>query len=84
MSRSAAYVCRNFVEDVTAYLEGSLSSEMRALVDAHLADCPHCRAYLDQMRRTVDVVGRLGDDDIDEMPDDVRDRLMRAFLEPRD
>src|SRR5690242_7221924 len=68
MSRAAAYVCRNFVEDVTAYLEGTLSEASSALVDAHLADCPHCRAYLDQMRQTVRVLGRLDGEDLDGMP----------------
>ena len=81
MSRGAAYVCRDFVEDVTAYLEGALPDELEARVEGHLADCPHCRAYLDQMRRTVRLLGRLGDEDVDAMPSEVRERLVQAFLE---
>ena len=81
MSAAASYVCRQFVEDVTAYLEGTLPADQSAVVDGHLADCPHCREYLAQMRRTIASVGRLADDDIDEMPGDVRERLLRAFLE---
>ncbi len=79
MSARAAYVCRQFVEDVTAYLEGTLSDEMLARVDVHLADCPHCREYLEQMRRTIDDAGRLGSDDVDAMPNELRERLLDAF-----
>jgi len=81
MSTTASYVCRQFVEDVTAYLEGALPEDQLAIVELHLADCPHCRAYLDQMRRTIEMTRALDGDDVDAMPADVRDRLMRAFRE---
>ncbi len=79
MSGSAVYVCRQFVEDVTAYLEGALPDEVAVLVEAHLADCPHCREYLEQMRLTIAMERQVGEDDVDAMPADVRDRLMQAF-----
>jgi len=78
---ASTYVCRQFVEDVTAYLEGALPDHVVAQIDEHLADCPHCREYLREMRRTIALTGALGDDAVDEMPADVRDRLLRAFLE---
>ena len=53
MSAAAAYVCRQFVEDVTAYLDGALPDDVMVLVEGHLADCPHCREYLSQMRLTI-------------------------------
>ena len=77
----AAYGCRRLVEDVTAYLEGSLSAETVALVEAHLADCPHCTEYLAQMRRTIAISGALGERDIDAMPLELRTRLIDAFRE---
>jgi predicted anti-sigma-YlaC factor YlaD len=81
---SAPYVCRQFVEDVTAYLEGTLPDVVSVLVEAHLADCPHCREYLHQMRQTITMTHRLGDEDVDAMPTDVRERLMQAFREVPD
>lgn len=78
----AAYVCRNFVEDVTAYLEGTLPDDVTRLVELHLADCPHCREYLAEMRRTIDMTHELGERDVDRMPDDLRERLRRAFDDP--
>jgi anti-sigma factor RsiW len=46
-------VCIQLVEMVTDYLEGDLDETTRARVDAHLAGCPHCRAYVEQMRITT-------------------------------
>ena len=84
MSAAAPYVCRQFVEDVTAYLEGTLPEAVMARVERHLADCPHCREYLSQMRRTIAETRELADQDVDAMPTDVRERLMQAFREHRD
>ena len=78
---ASTYVCRQFVEDVTAYLEGALPDAVVAVIDKHLADCPHCREYLNEMRLTVLKTRALDDDDVDAMPSDVRDRLMQAFRE---
>jgi anti-sigma factor RsiW len=84
MSAAATYVCRQFVEDVTAYLDGALPEDVMALVEGHLADCPHCREYLRQMRQTVAMTRSLSEDDVDAMPADVRDRLLQAFRDPPD
>jgi anti-sigma factor RsiW len=81
MSAAPAYVCRQFVEDVTAYLDGVLPEPVMALVEHHLADCPHCREYLRQMRRTIALTRTLSDDDVDAIPEDVRERLLLAFRE---
>ncbi len=46
-------VCRQAVELVTDYLEGSLSRRDRRRFEAHLRDCPNCSAYLEQIRQTI-------------------------------
>jgi anti-sigma factor RsiW len=56
--------CRQLVELVTAYFEGALPEEERAAFDEHLAVCPGCVRYVEQLRTTIRVVGdadRLGD-----------------------
>jgi anti-sigma factor RsiW len=57
-------VCRELVELVTDYLEGSLSRRDRARFEAHLADCPHCTEYLAQFRETLRLTGTLRESDI--------------------
>ena len=81
MSAAAAYVCKQFVEDVTAYLEGTLPAAVVTRIEGHLADCPHCSEYLRQMRRTIRTVGALSVDDVDAMPADLRNRLLDALGE---
>ena len=73
-------VCQQWVEMVTDYLEGALPKALHGAAERHLAACPHCREYLDQMRRTIAVSRRLRQEDV---PDDVVDALARAFADYR-
>jgi anti-sigma factor RsiW len=63
--RRKTIACRQAVELVTAYLEDALTARDRARFEAHLEGCPHCTEYLDQMRRTLAVMGRIEPDAID-------------------
>jgi anti-sigma factor RsiW len=49
--------CQELVELVTDYLEGALAPEEHARFEAHLAECPGCDRYVEQMRTTVVLVG---------------------------
>jgi predicted anti-sigma-YlaC factor YlaD len=68
--------CAEIVELVTDYFEGVLPDETVARLDAHLADCEGCAAYLDQMRTAVELTGRLRAEELDP---DVRAALVEAF-----
>jgi len=45
--------CQDLVERVTEYLDGVLPAAVRADFDAHVASCPDCDVYLEQMRTTI-------------------------------
>jgi anti-sigma factor RsiW len=67
-------VCKQAVELVTGYLEGTLSRSDRRRYEAHLAGCPHCTEYLAQMRKTIELTGTLTPDDLTpQMQDDFID-----------
>ncbi len=68
--------CQELVELVTAYLDGSLSRSDRRRFRAHLRGCPHCTAYVEQMRLVIAATGRLTEEDI---PRKARDELLEAF-----
>jgi anti-sigma factor RsiW len=72
--------CQELVEAITAYLEGTLSDADRQRFDAHLAECPYCTEYLEQMRLTI---ARLGTVDETALSDDARERLLAAFRDWR-
>lgn len=61
---------------MTEYLEGTLPDPVRARFDAHLAECPYCQTYLEQMRQTIAVLGRLSEDTIDP---NIREESLRRF-----
>ena len=68
--------CDEFVELVTAYLDGALSPEDEQRMLEHLDLCDGCSTYLDQIRTTIAAVGELPPDEA-ETPG--RDRLLDAF-----
>ncbi|HEU0236317.1 MAG TPA: zf-HC2 domain-containing protein [Candidatus Limnocylindrales bacterium] len=55
--------CREFVEIVSEYIEAALAETERLRTEAHLAGCAGCRAYLDQMQRTITLLRRVADGD---------------------
>ena len=80
MADGTAISCQEVVEVITDYLEGSLSPEDVAIFEAHLAICDGCQWYLDQMRITIDTVGRIEDADV---PAELRDSVLAAFRNRR-
>jgi len=62
--RKRPLVCQEVVELVTDYLEGALSRSQRRRFEAHLEGCEHCSEYLDQMRATIRLTGRLRAEDL--------------------
>jgi len=72
--------CQEVVELVTDYLEGAMPPEEVARFEHHLGLCEGCVVYVDQIRMTVDAVGRIGEQDV---PPEVRDDLVAAFREFR-
>lgn len=51
--------CEQFVELVTAYLEGTLDASTTVRFTTHLAECDGCDVYLAQIRETVDLLSAL-------------------------
>jgi hypothetical protein len=53
---------------LSPYLEGELSAREESALEAHLAECPPCRAELRALRRAVDLLHHL---DAPELPSDI-------------
>lgn len=68
--------CSELVELVTEYLEGTLPEDDRRRFEEHLAECPYCVNYLDQMRETIRVLGRLPEESLEPR---AREELLVAF-----
>jgi anti-sigma factor RsiW len=68
--------CRELVELVTDYLEDALDGATRTRFESHLAECPGCTVYLDQMRTTIGVLGALP---LESLRAEAWERLLEAF-----
>ena len=53
MLDSQDMMCQELVEALTEYLDGMLDAHDRARLEAHLAVCAGCRAYLAQLQATI-------------------------------
>ena len=78
MSVSAAgqITCQEIVEIVTEYLEGALPAEERVRFDQHLRTCGACVMYLEQMRETIRIAGKLTEA---ALAPEQKEALMTAF-----
>jgi anti-sigma factor RsiW len=79
--RDDPLVCREFVELVTDYLEGTLPERERARFEAHLAECDGCPGYLEDMRR---LIGTLHATPTPPPDPATREALVRAFRDLRE
>jgi anti-sigma factor RsiW len=72
--------CKELVELVTDYLEGRIPEAERERIEAHLAACDGCTAYVEQMRLTLFALGRIPEETITSA---ARDELTAVFRELR-
>ena len=68
--------CNELVELVTDFLEGALDHDTERRFVDHLAQCDGCSNYLDQVRRTIAVVGG---EPAEPLPEQTRSALLAAF-----
>lgn len=72
--------CDEVVELVTDHLDSLLPPHDATLVEQHLSLCKNCVWYVEQIRTTIETVGRI---EPEEVPPDVRDGLLVAFRDWR-
>ncbi len=68
-------VCISGVELLMEYMEGMLPPDVRAAVDAHVAGCPRCVAFITSYQATPRI---LRDATASEMPADLQASLLAA------
>jgi anti-sigma factor RsiW len=71
-----ALSCQELIELVTDYVERTMSLADRARFERHIDGCTDCNTYVGQMRRTIQIVGALVEEDI---PDDAKRQLLYVF-----
>lgn len=72
-------VCRDGVELLMDYLEGTLAGSDREAIEAHVASCPRCVAFVESYRQTPRILRQAT---LAAFPDDLAQSL-RSFLASR-
>jgi anti-sigma factor (TIGR02949 family) len=68
--------CREVIDLLTEYLEGTLASQDTRALEAHLAGCSACAEFLESLRSVRTGVGTLR---ADAVPEECR-KALRSFL----
>jgi anti-sigma factor RsiW len=70
------YTCREVVELAAHYVEGAMPPAEATLFELHLNFCDGCYSFIDQIRATAALAGRVSEEQI---PEDVKQQLLAAF-----
>jgi anti-sigma factor (TIGR02949 family) len=76
-SRIVEIDCYQVRRELSDYLEGDLTPELRVRIEDHLEGCRHCTAVYDGMKNVVQL---LGDEKAIELPKGFSDRLYRRLF----
>lgn len=76
MAREHKVTCKNFLEEISDYIDGGLDEEIRVSIEAHLAKCPDCWVVFDETKRTVQIFRSM---ECQPLPKGVQDRLLSAL-----
>jgi anti-sigma factor RsiW len=68
--------CKDFLRELSDYLDESIEAEVRAKLEQHIAECPNCWVIADTTRKTVRIYKGM---DPYPVPADVEARLMKAL-----
>ena len=76
MGNTRKITCKSFLDELSDFVDGELSQELRISLEAHIAKCPDCWVTLDETRRTVEISRSV---DCHPLPNDVHQRLLNAL-----
>jgi anti-sigma factor RsiW len=68
--------CKDFLRELSDYLDESLDAQVRARLEEHITACPNCWVIADTTRRTIQIYKGM---DPYPVPPDVKERLMAAL-----
>jgi len=68
--------CKDFLNELSEYLDEGLDAELRAKLEKHMSECPNCWVIADTTRKTIKIYKGM---DMYSIPSDVEARLMKAL-----
>ncbi len=68
--------CKQFLEELSDYLDETVDADLRARLEAHIMECPNCWVISDTTRKTIRIYRGMEPHPI---PADVESRLISAL-----
>ena len=68
--------CKDFLRELSDYLDASLDAQLRAKLEEHISECPNCWVIADTTKKTIQIYRGMEPYPI---PSDVQARLMKAL-----
>ena len=68
--------CKDFLSELSDYLDEKIDAELRAKLESHITECPNCWVIADTTRKTIQIYQGM---DPYPIPADVESRLMKAL-----
>jgi anti-sigma factor RsiW len=68
--------CKQFMDELSDYLDEKLDSEVRKKLEQHINDCPNCWVICDTTKKTIQIYKGM---DPFPIPPEVHSRLMSAL-----
>lgn len=72
--------CRQFLEEMSNYVDGEVSVGIREAIQEHLAFCHKCEVLYNSTQKTLEIVTDCGQETY-ALPDNVSDRLYARLRE---
>jgi anti-sigma factor RsiW len=68
--------CKDFLHELSDYLDENLDPELRTRLEQHITECPNCWVIADTTRKTIRIYKGM---DPYPVPADIESRLMSAL-----
>ena len=69
--------CKDFLKELTDYLDGAIDTRTRAELEEHLLWCHNCHVICDTTKQTIEIYR---DAQPYQLPESLRKRLQKAIL----
>lgn len=69
--------CKEFLNELTNYLDGVIDDQTKSDLEDHLAWCHNCYVVCDTTKKTIEIYRN---QELYELPDDLRGRLQTAIM----
>jgi predicted anti-sigma-YlaC factor YlaD len=69
--------CTEFLKELTDYLDGKISENLKMELDEHLHWCRECHVVMNTTKKTIEIYR---DNELYELPESLRTRLHEAIM----